>query len=144
MNLNDSMESMTPLFGGTPVPPAFVPAAPHHEKNIGTVQMDSTPISDVMGDEAPQYMQQQQAPMVAPQKKAAATANPMNLTTEQMEALLAGLVSLIAFSGPVQDKLASFLPQMIGEGGGRSNTGLLITALVAALIFYFGRRFVVK
>ena len=61
-----------------------------------------------------------------------------------MDALLAGVAAVIAFCKPVQEKLSGMIPQMLGAGGETSNVGLLITALVAAIIFYFGRRFVVK
>jgi hypothetical protein len=110
--------------------------------------MDSTPISDIMGQEVDYagqgpYMAPPQTQMVtAQQAPKAAKAGPMNMTPEQMEALLAGVAAVIAFAKPVQEKLASFIPQMVGAGGETSNIGLLITALVAAIIFYFGRRFV--
>ena len=109
--------------------------------------MDSTPISDIMGQEVDyagqgQYMAPPQTPAVAQQAPKAAKAGPMNMTPEQMEALLAGVAAVIAFAKPVQEKLTSFIPQMLGAGGETSNIGLLITALVAAIIFYFGRRFV--
>lgn len=149
MNLNDAADAMTPLFSQPP--PSSAPVNPP-EKNIGTIQMDSTPISDIMGPESeyqavPQMQQQAvYAPqmLAAPQKKAPSTSNPLNLTNEQMEALLAGIVALVAFSNPVQEKLSGILPQMIGAAGERSNTGLLVTALVAAILFYFGRRFVIR
>ena len=163
MILSDS-DSMTPLFGGTSsAPPSSVPfsqglsyspnlppePAPQQivpEKSIGTPQMDSTPISDIMGQEVDyagqgQYMAPPQTP-VAQQAPKAAKAGPMNMTPEQMEALLAGVAAVIAFAKPVQEKLVGFIPQMVSSGGETSNIGLLITALVAAIIFYFGRRFV--
>jgi len=153
MNLNDDAMGVTPLFSQGPPLPAPPPAAAPRlaENNVGTLQMDSTPISDLMGPEVDytvppqQQMYAPQTPMVAaPQKKAAASGNPMNMTNEQVEALLAGVVALVAFSNPVQEKLVGFLPQMLSAAGERSNTGLLVTALVAAILFYFGRRFVIK
>ena len=109
--------------------------------------MDSTPIAEIMSQDV-EYAQAQGQYMTpqppAQQQQAPAKKGPMGLTPEQMEALLAGLVAVIAFSTPVQERLIGFLPQMVDSAGDRSNIGLLVTALVAALVFYFGRRFVVK
>jgi len=86
----------------------------------------------------PQGYQQQS------QKTTVASKNPLNLTDEQMEALLAGIVALLAFSGLAQDKLSSLVPKFMDEAGKRSTVGTLVTALLAAAIFYFGRRFVIR
>ena len=165
MILSDADSSMTPLFGGTSsAPPTSIPfsqglayspsipepapaAAFAPEKSIGTPQMDSTPISDIMGQDVDyagqgQYMAPPQTPAIAQQAPPAAKKGPMNMTPEQMEALLAGVAAVIAFAKPVQEKLTGFIPQMLSSSGEASNIGLLVTALVAALIFYFGRRFV--
>ena len=72
------------------------------------------------------------------------TKNPMNLTDEQMEALIVGVVAIIAFSSPVQEKLSRMIPQFVGENGSRSTTGLAISGIVATIIFYFGRKMVMK
>ncbi len=133
----------TPNFAA----PAGGFAAPPVEKNMGALQMDSTPIAEIMSQDV-EYAQAQ-GPYMTPQppaqqQQAPAKKGPMGLTPEQMEALLAGLVAVVAFSTPVQERLIGFLPQMVDTAGDRSNIGLLVTALVAALIFYFGRRFVVK
>ena len=132
--------------------------------------MDSTPIADIMSmnevqQQAPQQMmsggedpraammmQQQQAPqqmmmpMAAPPQTAAAAESkyPMNLTDEQVEALFVGVVAVIAFSKPLQEKLATMVPKFVSESGSRSTTGLAATGAVAAALFYFGRRFVLK
>jgi len=88
----------------------------------------------------PQNYQQQPS-----QKQATAPSkNPMNLTDEQMEALLAGVVALLAFSGIAQDKLSTMIPKFLDESGKQSTIGMLVTALLAALLFYFGRKFVIK
>jgi hypothetical protein len=121
------------------------------EKNMPKIQMDSSSINDVMGAEwetasmnapmgPPPTMP---ANMMAPpqqQTQAMKKANPMNLTDEQMEALLAGLVATIAFSRPVQDKLGSMIPQVAAEPG--SATSMVTMGLVATIIFYFGKRVV--
>lgn len=136
------------------------------EKNISKPKgMDSTPISDIMpgedmlgpagGGPDPRFMMaqqpmfvQQQIPMPQgyqqQQKPAVESKNPMNLTDDQVEALLAGVVALIAFSGFAQDKLSTMIPKFLNEAGKQSTVGMLVTALLAAVLFYFGRRFVIK
>ena len=141
------------------------------EKNSGKSKaMDSTPLSDLMmpgedyigppgGSADPRYMMapqpsyvQQQMPTpqgyaATPQKTqkpAASSKNPMNLTDEQMEALLAGAAALLAFSGFAQDKLSTLVPKFLDEAGKRSTMGSLVTALLVAIIFYFGRKFVIR
>ena len=135
------------------------------EKNISKPKgMDSTPISDIMPGEdmlgpagggpdprfmmaqQPMYSQQQQ-PMpqgYQQQQSAVSSKNPMNLTDEQVEALLAGVVALIAFSGFAQDKLSTMIPKFLNEAGKQSTIGMLVTVLLAAALFYFGKRFVIK
>lgn len=143
-----------------------------HNTNIETKKMDSTPLADIMnGPEVmdagnggmmgppqdprmmaaqpagqPQMMMQQpQAPAQAQAQAAAPPSkNPLNMTDEQVQALFVGVCAVVAFSRPVQDKLANFVPQFVGENGSRSTVGLAVTALVAAAVFYFGQRFVIK
>ena len=52
-------------------------------------------------------------------------------------AALAGLAAVVAGSKQVQERIGSFFPN-IEEG---SMTGMLITALVAALVFYAAQKF---
>ena len=118
--------------------------------------MDSTPIDDVLGpaDMQPQMMAPPQqafaaAPMqAAPSAPAKAAAqkgkHPLGLNDEQYQALIAGVAAILAFSNPVQEKLLSAVPQFMAEGGGRSTSGLVATGLIAALIFYFAQRFLMK
>ena len=197
MNLNNSeSEGMTPLFNVAPPPPpppgissgggingdprppppplddeASAPANPVEKKvvnNIKKTKMDSTPLSDIMGNEVvdggmmmggppqdprmmaaqpmvqPQMMMQQQQQQPQQQATAPPSKNPMNLTDEQVQALFVGVCAIIAFSRPVQDKLANFVPQFVGENGNRSTVGIAVTGLVATLAFYFGQRFVIR
>lgn len=171
MNLNDSNDGMVPLYppaSSQPPPQQQQPSLPPpktYEKNIPKQQttMDSTPIADIMQDvpgmmdpqdpRAHQYMQSMMPPppmsaaaMGAPQKPQVATQskNPLNLSDEQMRALVAGVCAIIAFSTPVQDKLATTIPQFLTEAGSRSTTGLIATGLIAALVFYFAQRFLNK
>lgn len=143
-----------------------------NEKNSGKSKaMDSTPLSDLMmpGEDylgpaggaadprymmapQPSYVQQQGVPTPQgyatpgqkPQKPATSSKNPMNLTDEQMEALLAGVVALLAFSGFAQDKLSTLVPKFLDEAGKRSTVGSLVTALLVAALFYFGKKFVIR
>jgi hypothetical protein len=150
--------------------PNFVPEKNATEKNSGKSKaMDSTPLSELMmpgedyigpagGAADPRYMMapqpsyvQQQMPTPQgyaqtqkPQKPATSSKNPMNLTDEQMEALLAGAAALLAFSGFAQDKLSTLVPKFLDEAGRRSSVGSIVTALLVAIIFYFGRKFVIR
>ena len=114
--------------------------------------MDSTPINDIMSGPADWDAQSQMgAPSVAPQQFVAPTLqqapqqapppkqNPMNLTDEQMTALIAGVAAALASSKMVQEKLGGMIPQVGSDPQGI--IALAVTGLVAAIIFYFGRRF---
>ena len=171
MNLSVSDDSgMVPLSQPGPVFPPPPPPAENkqEEKNISNNNketMDSaTPIDEVMGLNdmsnapiaqdprmAPQMStgQAQQLPVAPAQQPAAATPqqaskNPLNLTDEQMEALIVGVVAVVAFSKPVQEKLAQMIPQFMNENGSRSTVGMVLSGLVAALVYFFTQRFVLK
>jgi hypothetical protein len=87
-----------------------------------------------------------------PQKKAKAPSsggstsskNPFGLTDEQYYAVLAGVAAVIAFSKPVQSKLSTMIPKFMSEQGGLSLTGMAVSALVAAVVFYFARQFLTE
>ena len=148
-------------------PEVDLPEKKAPEKNKSkSKEMDSTPLSDVMmsgedflppagGNPDPRFMMgpnpayvQQQMPTPVgyqqPQKPVVQSKNPMNLTDDQMEALLAGAAALLAFSGFAQGKLSTIVPKFLDETGKQSTIGMLVTALLAAIIFYFGRKFVVR
>ena len=168
MNLNDMNDGMVPLYPPTSSQPQpqpqqqqMPPPPKTYEKNIPKQQttMDSTPIADIMQDgpgmmdaQDPrgQFMQmpmpQPPTMMQAPQPKAQAekSKNPLNLTDEQFRSLIAGVCAVIAFSTPIQNKLSTTIPQFLTEAGSRSTTGLIVTGLIAALIFYFAQRFINK
>ena len=169
MNLSDSGDGMVPLNFEAPanqMAPETVQNKPP-EKNINRehIKMDSTPLTDIMTSQEVMESQQpmmappqssmmaQQPMMMAPQPQAPAQAqaqqplpskNPFNLTDEQMQALVVAVCAAIAFSEPVQAKLGSTIPQFLSEAGNRSMVGLLVSGLVAAILFYFGQRFVMK
>jgi hypothetical protein len=122
------------------------------EKNLDESQMAefSSSIEEVMPGPG-QMMQDEvqgspyeQAP---PQKQtkskgsSGSSKNPFGLTDEQWYAALAGVAAVIAYSKPVQGKLGTMVPKFLGENGEISMTGMAVTALIAAVIFYFARQF---
>jgi len=70
--------------------------------------------------------------------------NPLNLTDDQLVALIAGVCAAAAVSKPVQDRLATSIPKFLNEQGGRSMVGLAATGAVAAVVFYFIKDYIVK
>ena len=76
-------------------------------------------------------------------KGRASSKNPFGLTDEQFQAALAGVAAALAFSKPVQTRLRSMVPKFVGESGDVSLTGLATTALVAALMFFLIKKFIV-
>lgn len=118
------------------------------KKNVDESQMAdfSTPIEEVLQNEVmgPAYggAPQQAGPSAAmaahsPRKEGGSSKNPMGLTEEQFQALLAGVAAVAAFSKPVQERLRTMVPKFVGESGEVSLTGLIVSALVAAIVFYF-------
>ena len=163
MNLSDSGDGMVPLNFDAPTNQLAPPTVQniHPEKNINKehIKMDSTPLNDIMTSQEvmetqqpmmapPQSSMMAQQPMMAPPQAAVQaplpSKNPFNLTDDQMQALVVAVCAAIAFSEPVQAKLGSTIPQFLAESGNRSMVGLLISGLVAAIIFYFGQRTVMK
>jgi hypothetical protein len=59
------------------------------------------------------------------------------MTAEQYMACLAGLAAVVAGSKPVQERIGSFFPNIEPE----SMTAMLLTALIAALVFYAAQKF---
>lgn len=124
------------------------------EKNVDESQMAdfSTPIEEVMQGPGGMIQDEVMGPPMPTQgnKKTArksesskgASKNPFGLTDEQFTAAIAGLAAVIAFSKPVQGKLGSMVPKFTVEGGGDlSLTGMVVSALVAAIVFYFAKQF---
>jgi hypothetical protein len=134
------------------------------EKNVSEnkVTMDSTPISELMGHPEPNEQQmmptqmQMQMPaqmqMMAPSQqsvmaepvKAPQSKNPFNLTDQQMQALLVSACTAAAISTPVQEKLASMVPQFLNDAGRRSLVGLGATGLIAAVLFHISQSYVLR
>lgn len=128
------------------------------EKKIDESQMAdfSTPIEEVMQNEIvgsaygqTAQMQTPSAVRMRPQggdggERKARSENPFGLTDEQFQAALAGAAAVVAFSKPVQTRLRSMIPNFVGDSGDASLTGLIVTALVAAIVFYILKKFVVE
>lgn len=123
---------------------------PKQEKNIEEPQevMDfSTPIADVLEAPVPPQMKSfTSVPDDVPiQKKSSGGVRyPLGLKKDQLEALIAGVAGVIGFSDPVQNKLIDMFPQMLSESGKLSMFGTAVLLLVIAVIFFFGRRFIMK
>jgi len=158
MNLSDNGDGMVSLNDNPST--NFKPAFSQPEKNIvqNKQTMDSTPINDLMMD-APMMMDEPrmqgmmpqmtapnpQGAYAMPQKEARPESkNPFNLTDDQMIALVAGAAAAIAVSKPVQDKLVTSVPKFLNEQGSRSMVGLASTGLVAAVVFYLVKDYIVK
>lgn len=150
MNLSDDGEGMVPLNPST----AFKP-----EKNVNESKetpMDSTPINDIMMEHNQPMMMNDESRMMPPppptnnQIQAPTNGqlpgkkNPLNMTDDQMTAIVVAVSTALAVSKPVQDRLATSIPKFLNEQGGRSMVGLATTGLVAAVVFYFVKDYVVK
>lgn len=115
-------------------------------KNVDTPQEEemaefSTPISELMQqDPDPQTVQREPPVVVSPMLKSQKPAKKKgSLSPEQMDAVIAGIAAVIAFSKPIQEKLVQMVP-----GASQGLTGTLLTALLAAVIFFFGKKFLAK
>jgi hypothetical protein len=160
-NLSDSGDGMVPLTNNHQTT-SFVPKMP--EKNVGENKdmMDSTPIADIMGQ--PQDMMEppslavdprmiQQQVMTPPPpattmsvsgtetKEKNGKKNPFDLTDEQLRAVMVAACTAVAISKPVQEKLASTIPQFLNTQGNRSLVGLASTGAVAAIVFFIVNRY---
>ena len=79
----------------------------------------------------------------SPKSSRGSSKNPFGLSDEHYQALLAGVAAVIAFSKPVQGKLGDMVPKFHGPSGEVSLTGLAVTALVAAIVFYMAKKYLV-
>jgi len=125
------------------------------EKNIGESQMAefaSTPIEEVMPGPGQMMQDEIQGPPRMVQSKrqnretsggeSKSSKNPFGLTDDQYQAALAGVAAIIAFSKPIQGKLSTMVPKFLNESGDMSVTGMIVTALVAAIVFYMARKYI--
>ena len=123
------------------------------EKKIDESQMAdfSTPIEEVMAGPSGMIQDEMMGPALPTQgnkkvsrtssEKGSRSKNPFGLTDEQFMAAIAGVAAVIAFSKPVQGKLGEMVPKFLGESGDLSLTGMVVSALVAAIVFYFAKQF---
>jgi hypothetical protein len=122
------------------------------------IEMDfSTPISDVvpsadfdspMGGGGGPYRNPQNNKVVAlsldnaSAGPAPSSKNPFGLTDDQLNAAVAGIAAVAAFSKPVQNKLADLIPKFMTDAGDLSATGMLATAFIAAVVFFILHKFI--
>ena len=127
------------------------------EKNVDESQMAdfSTPIEEVMQGPGGMIQDEVMGPPMPtqgnkktsrgnPDKGSRSSKNPFGLTDEQFTAAIAGLAAVIAFSKPVQGKLGSMVPKFTVDSGDLSLTGMVVSALVAAIVFYFAKQFLAE
>ena len=127
------------------------------EKNLEESQMAdfSTSIDEIMPGPGQMMQNEVMGPPLSPMQQGnrptprggddgekKSSKNPFGLTDEQFVAAIAGVAAVLAFSKPVQDKLSTMVPKFLGESGETTTTGLIVTALVAAIIFYFAKKFI--
>ena len=165
-NLAEPNDGMVSLNNQEQPSTAFVEPEKNVRKQQQTPEMDSTSIADIMEPEPSPMMMpaaadprmqgvmpQMTAPQaggptgfgqpVAVQEKKEEAKNPLNLTDDQMTALFVAACAALAVSKPVQDRLVTSVPKFLNEQGSRSAVGLAATGVVAAIVFYFGKNYVV-
>jgi len=161
MDLSDNNDSsmMTMIPNAIMVEPEKIRV----EKNINNIEMDSTPLSELMSDPevfdnapvskdprmnfkpppntaASSYVQ----PPQPKNKKQKTVQYPFNLTEEQMDALVAGAAAILAFSSTAQEKIANVVPSAFDEGGARTTVGIIITGIIAAIAYYIIKKFAIS
>ena len=67
--------------------------------------------------------------------------NPFGLTDDQLNAAIAGIAAVAAFSKPIQNKLADLIPKFMSDSGNLSATGMIASAFIAAVIFFLMHKF---
>ena len=138
MNLSESSDGMVPIDMENRSN-AFVPEnksnayAPEirEEKNIHDYKdnMDSTPITDVLG--GPQDGAYLEPPLMA--------VDPRAVQVAQANAIV--FATGVAVSKPIQEKLANTVPRFLNVQGNRSLVGLASTGAVAGVVFYIARKY---
>lgn len=129
------MDLSTPLDDvmGSPEQQAMMPPPPQ-------AQPDQ---SMMMAPPQPQMHQQQ----AAPQQQARAPRTQKNfgdLTDDQMDAIIAAVAAVVAFSPQIREKMVVQFPTMFTEAGNRTLAGSVTTGLICAAIFYGIKKFVLK
>ena len=125
------------------------------EKKVDESQMAdfATPIDEIMPGPNQMIQDEIMGPPSLPQSGNVKTPRteskkdskrPLGLTDEQFTAAIAGLAAALAFSKPVQSKLSTSVPKFLNEAGDMSVTGMVVSALVAAIVFYFAKQFLAE
>ena len=135
------------------------------QQNKPSSEMDATPLEDLYNPPVPPSVQNGPKPEAPPvsmeaqkeeskscttQATSAITQSTQNkatvslpfvcnMTDEQIEALLVGTASILAFSQPIQERLMEVFPSLY-ENGTAGFMAVIITGLLAAVGFYFGKR----
>jgi hypothetical protein len=139
-------------------PPPPPPSKPSEKNSEPTLEMDfSTPISEVMPSASFDPMADASSPtynspttqrvtgvspgMIGAPPPKNQGGYPLGLTAEQFSAAIAGLSAAIAYSAPVQEKLAEMIPKFLSDAGSLTTTGMAITAALVAVLFFFAMRF---
>ncbi len=128
---------MAPQAGAGPnfmAPPAMAPEG----RSQGVLPSMSAPQTDVG------FAQETEESSEKRKSKKSSNKNPFGMTDDQMFALVAGVCAAVAVSKPVQEKLVSSVPKFLSENGSRSAVGLASTGLVAAIVFYVIKTYVIK
>lgn len=124
------------------------------EKNVDTSQMAefATSIDEIMPGPGQMIQNEVMGPPMPTQgnKRTSRSSDegksklPFGLTEEQYYAVIAGVAAVLAFSKPVQSRLSTMVPKFLNDSGDHTLTGLVVTALVAAVAFYFARKFLAE
>lgn len=141
--------------------PEVQPQVPEKKEEPKVNMEFSTPIQDVMGAEFDEVMPEKNVrpglesymkrpdpikdsePIEKPTvPKETKSKNPFGLTDEQLQALIAGVSAVVAFSDPVQTKVVQFLPQAFAEGK-TTPMGYLVMILLAGVIYMLIKKFAV-
>ncbi len=70
--------------------------------------------------------------------------NPLNMTDDQLTAAIVAIATAVAVSKPIQDRLATSIPKFLNEQGGRSMVGLATTGVIAAVIFFVAKTYIIR
>jgi hypothetical protein len=140
------------------ISPQEPPPEVTEKKEDDKVNMEfSTPIQDVMGAEFDEVMPEKaERPGVenymrrpeinkesAPKPKEEVVTkktNPMGLTDDQYQAVIAGVAAVVAFSEPVHGKVMQMLPQAFIDGK-TTPMGYIVMIALAAVIYILIKRF---
>jgi len=73
-----------------------------------------------------------------PAKKKEEKTNPFNLTDDQYDAVIAGIVGIIVYSTSIQTKLSGMVPNFAGINGS------IASALLIAVVFFAVKKYILK